>query len=539
LRISVIIALFISLVSWGHPGDTIVTNKNEKLTSYIPKSYSQDEKIDSLKKFLKFAPDLVFSATSKNPFYQTGLNINTGFQRVVKSGVRYSGEINLRSGLTTQGSIPYFSDPQTKSFVLSPIKDSVYEQPTNYYFDANGFLALNYKNISLDAGMGNPDIWYGIRNRNIFNSTYGISNPYARLNIKFSKSFSYSLRQDILREKMGNHFEPKGNVTHSLTYNHKGEYKFQARLFETVVYQMKDTLYNRGFEVEYLNPFLFFRPQEYNMGSADNILLGAEFNYRFKLKFKGKKYLYIPQKEVEISKLKGGLASDKAPPNFVYENVLISRIYGQILIDDFLLSAFRARNGWWGNKYGFNIGYRLDVYTYDSTNSITVAKTYSMEFTFMRPYVFSQTNPGIVYGNQGLPIAHPLGSNFAELYQDFWWTPHKKKISFDAFLQAYIKGVDSVGLKNSSFGGDIYRSYSKHPYEFNNKVGQGITLRTIQLGTRLSYKTNFDLKYLEHLFFYIEPRYRLMFFENHRQEDFFLTIGIQSNIWRNRDRLNY
>jgi hypothetical protein len=30
-----------------------------------------------------------------------------------------------------------------------------------------------------------------------------------------------------------------------------------------------------------------------------------------------------------------------------------------------------------------------------------------------------------------------------------------------------------------------------------------------------------------------------MFFENHRQEDFFLTIGIQSNIWRNKDRLNY
>ncbi len=500
MRISVIIALFISLVSLGHPGDTIVTNKNEKLTNILP-----DKKRDSLRKFLKFAPDLVFSTTSKKPFYQTGLSGLIGFQKIEKSSAAWGTYAYLRSGLTTQGSIPYFSDPQTKSFVLTPVKDSIYGQPTSLYFDIIGSFWYSYKNFNIESGVEQMKYpMYNFSSRSIFNSYNRIANPYVMIDLKFSESLNYSLRQDILREKIGNHFEPKGNVTHTLTYNHKG--KFKLRLFETVVYQMKDTLYNRGFEVEYLNPFLFFRPQEYNMGSADNILLGSEFSYSFK------------EKETQ-------------------KRSIFSTIYGQVLIDDFLLSAFRARNGWWGNKYGFNIGSRFFICPKDSSGNTKSYNHYTFEFTYMRPYVFSQTNPGIVYGNQGLPIAHPLGSNFAELYQEYKWQKVDKNFNIHAFLQAYIKGVDSVGLKNSSYGGDIYQSYSKHPYEFKNKVGQGITLRTVQLGTTLSYI--FSDKYFRDLCFYIEPRYRLMFFENHRQEDFFLTIGIQSGIWRNQDRLNY
>lgn len=502
MRIPVFIVFFVSLMSFGHPGDTIVTNKNEKFSNIIP-----TEKIDSFRRFLSFAPDLVFSATSKKPFYQTGMSGLIGFYKIEKSSAQWGAYADFRSGLTTQGSIPFFSDPQTKSFVITPLKDSIYRQSTSLYFDIIGSLWYSYKNFNISSGIGPQE--YHINNfgtRSIFNSYDRISNPYVMIDLKFSKSLNYTLRQDILREKVGHHFEPKGNVTHTLTYNHKG--KFKLRLFETVVYQMKDTLYNRGFEVEYLNPFLFFRPQEYNMGSADNILLGSEFLYSFKEKESQKRSVY-------------------------------STIYGQILIDDFLLSAFRARNGWWGNKYGFNVGSRFFIVPKDSSGHTKSYNSYTIEFTYMRPYVFSQTNPGIVYGNQGLPLAHPLGSNFAELYQEYLWQKMDNNFTFNAFLQAYIKGVDSVGLKNSSFGGDIYKSYSKHPYEFNNKVGQGITLRTIQLGTRLTYKCDFDLKYLQRLFFYIEPRYRLMFFENHRQENLFLTIGIQSGIWNNKDRLNY
>lgn len=501
MRKGLFILFFISIVSFSQKIDS-----NRVICNFPSSINSNHESIDSIKTSIQFAPDLVFSTTYKKPFYQSGLSLFINYEKVEKSGIEWGFRASLRSGLTTQGGLAYLSDPQIKSFLTQPLKDSIYGQLTSLYLDVIGNFYLNYKNFYLSSGIDHP--FSDFSKRSLFGSTGGIVSPNINMGLKFSKSISYNLRQDILREKIINHYEPKGNVTHSFTYNHKGKSRFKMRLFETVVYQIKDTLYNRGFEVEYLNPFLFFRPQEYNMGSADNILLGTEFEFIF-----GK------------------------------ENHNKSRLYGQVLIDDFLLSAFRARNGWWANKYGFKIGYNYSFIKLDSIQSIS-SNSYNIEFTFMRPYVYSQTNPGIVYGNQGLPITHPLGSNFAELYQHYSLEPCNSNFSFRTFLQSYIKGVDSVQLNSVSYGGDIYRSYIKRPYEYNNKVGQGITLRTVQLGLGFYYSLNTNKKYatkkhLQTLSLFVEPRYRLMFFENHRQADFFFAVGIQSHMWRNKDRLDY
>jgi hypothetical protein len=508
LRNILFILLFVSFISRGQKEDLKQNLSDSNLIVDLFDVNKKSENLnskDSVSTWIKFGPDLVFSITEHKPFNQSGLSINLGFNKIEKKGFKWGGNFNFRSGLTSQGSIPYFSDPQSRALSIQKLKEPIFKEPSNIYFDINAILYYNYRNISLFAGIDKLND--GFSSRSIFGSSYGISNPFARMEIKFNEVFSFNLRQDVLREKIGNHFEPKGKVTHSFLYNHKGKSKFQVRLFESVIYQIKDTLYNRGFEVEYLNPFLFFRPQEYNIGSADNILLGTEFQYTFKERL-----------------TKKGKYSTK--------------VYTQLLIDDFLLSAFRARNGWWANKYGFNLGLFTSFDKKDTLGKFTSKKSYTLDFTLMRPYIFSQTNPGIVYGNQGLPISHPLGSNFVELFQRFEWTPKNHNVRFDAFLQVYIKGTDSVGLKTTSYGGDIYKSYSKHPYEYNNRIGQGITLRGIQIGTRFSY-INLGLKSIQNLIFYIEPRYRFLFFENIRQTDLFVTIGIQSSLWNHIDRLNY
>ena len=503
MRILLFISLLSSFISLGQNTDTINEVSGGKVASFIDNIRGQSN--DSLSSFFRFSPDLVFSMTDHKPFYQSGLSFNSGFYKIEKNGGNWGGNFHFRSGLTSQGSIPYFSDPQARVFILQKLTEPIVGEPSNLYFDLNALLYYNYKNISLSTGIDKSND--GFSSRSIFGTSFGISNPYAQLELRFNKSFSFNLRQDILREKIGSHFEPKGKVSHSFLYSHKGKSRFQVRLFESVVYQIKDTLYNRGFEVEYLNPFLFFRPQEYNIGSADNILLGTEFQYSFKQK-----------------------TLNKGRSN--------TKVYFQILIDDFLLSAFRARNGWWANKYGFNIGLNTIFDRKDTLGKFISKKSYTLDLTLMRPYIFSQTNPGIVYGNQGLPISHPLGSNFVEVFQRFEWIPNKMNVRYDVFLQAYIKGTDSLGLKTTSYGGDIFKSYSKHPYEFNNRIGQGITLRGVQLGTRLTYQ-NKDQKKIQNMVFYIEPRYRFLFFENIRQTDFFLTIGIQSSLWNEMDRLNY
>ena len=65
----------------------------------------------------------------------------------------------------------------------------------------------------------------------------------------------------------------KWSSSHLLSYNVNNW--LNLSLFESVVWQDKDTLLNRGPDINYFNPFIFFRPVEYGIGSADNSLIGA------------------------------------------------------------------------------------------------------------------------------------------------------------------------------------------------------------------------------------------------------------------------
>ena len=84
-------------------------------------------------------------------------------------------------------------------------------------------------------------------------------------------------------------------------------------IFEAIIWQAKDTLYNRQFDVNYLNPIIFYRPVEYSLGSSDNALLGLN-------------------------------AKLKISNNY--------QLYAQFILDEFLLKEVFVVCGWWANKYG-------------------------------------------------------------------------------------------------------------------------------------------------------------------------------------------
>ncbi len=46
-------------------------------------------------------------------------------------------------------------------------------------------------------------------------------------------------------------------------------------LFEAIVWENADSLGHRGFDFNYANPVIFFRPVEFSVGSPDNVLLGV------------------------------------------------------------------------------------------------------------------------------------------------------------------------------------------------------------------------------------------------------------------------
>jgi hypothetical protein len=217
-------------------------------------------------------------------------------------------------------------------------------------------------------------------------------------------------------------------------------------LFETVIWLQKDTLLNRGLDINYLNPIIFYRPVEYALGSADNVLMGLNFRVRV-----GKQ----------------------------------TSIYSQIILDEFLLDQVKADTGWWANKYGGQVG----IKSYDIAG---IKGLYAQaEFNAVRPFTYSHGNSlrGLTpintiqnYGHANQPMAHPLGASF---YDYFAMVRYQK----DKWLFENKTNISEFGRDTSaqSLGSDLYKSYTLRAKEFRNTTAQGLHHILFQNELRVAY----------------------------------------------------
>ena len=417
------------------------------------------------------APDLNFA------YQQDAFRVKTGINIVVQANWKSKLAFisNYRVGYTNQATTIYESVLQPKAFFANPLKND-----QSIYHDVRGRVSYTpNKNLQFQTGIDH--LFIGEGDRSLFTGNQGVPNPFVQMRAKLWK-FEYHFIQQFWREGIYKRYSPKGNTTHYLSF--KANKKWSFGIFETVVYDMKDTLYNRGLEVEYLNPIVFFRPQEYNLGSSDNVILGLDFSYQHKK----------------------------------------SMFYGQVIIDDFFLKEMRARNRWWANKFGVQLGFKTWI---DKGENHYFVRT---EINTIRPFTYSQVNKNAVYGNSGMTIAHPLGSNFVEFYQEVAW--QRKDWKVQLWLQAYLKGLDSIPGAGLSLGGDIYQPYNNRPEEYNFTIGRGITTHVMQIGTQVS-KTILN----QNLQLFVEPRLRIVNSEGNVQNQFYFTVGFQRKL--GSDRRNY
>ena len=196
----------------------------------------------------------------------------------------------------------------------------------------------------------------------------------------------------------------------------------------------------RGCEINYLNPFIFFRPVEYSLGSPDNVLMGANLRARFL-----KRQVF----------------------------------YMQIVLDEFLFKEVLARKGWWANKQGFQVG--LKGYDLLGTKGLF----YQGEINYVRPYTYTHYQITQNYANFNQPLAHPLGANFMEalgrlIYQ-------KEKHSIEAKLIYAIYGTDT---DSTNYGGNVYKPYTSRPSEYGNHVGQGLKSTSVYAELKYSLLLN-------------------------------------------------
>jgi hypothetical protein len=361
---------------------------------------------------------------------------------------------------------------QSKSTLSFPIDSSL-----NQKIDLRGRVSYSPNQfINLQGGWDNQYIGEG--NRSLFLSDYGKPMGFglARLNfwrIEYLMLYQFMQEKNALNERIN-----KYASTHYISLN--AAKWLQIGIFESVVFQPKDTLLNRGFEAEYINPMIFYRPQEYALGSSDNVLLGIDA-------------------KVKIRRL---------------------TFYGQLMMDEFNLADIKGRTKWWANKYAVQMG--LKTYRQIQNNEFF----FRGEMNIVRPYTYSHLSVAQSYTNQNLPLAHPSGANFAEILFETKW--QKKKWSGELFVSYWLKGYNDT----LNYGGDVTVPYINRPLDdYGHTIGQGIGNNAFHAYLRVAYDVISKYK----LQAFTEVHYRYNTYLNEPQGQFLL--GIRSRLWN--DYRNY
>ncbi len=314
---------------------------------------------------------------------------------------------------------------RNRAFFYEPQANGQYN-----YLDVRGRVSYTPNHIfDFQAGLDQQFIGEGCRS--LLLSDYGKPYPFAMLRANFWR-VDYSVIYQFFHEHPASGGIDKFAATHYLSLN--ATRWLNIGIFETVLFQPRDGKLNRGFEAEYLNPVIFYRPQEYSLGSSDNVLLGMQASAR------------------------------------IGRNVL----YGQLMLDEFFLAEIRASNGWWANKFAVQAGIkgRTGKHLF-----------WRGEFNMARPYTYAHISSGLNYGQMGMPLAHPLGANFAEVLAELKW--QKRSLLLKLFASYTRRGYDPPG---SNYGSDIYQSYVSRPYDYGHYIGQGISRNSIHLMLSGSYR---------------------------------------------------
>lgn len=383
--------------------------------------------------------------------YGAGIALNSGYKRFSLQG----DFLFLRSQFPD-----YFLDYINRREVV-PSFGYALESSGHYNTFITNF-ALNYeasKYFTFSVGQGRNFIGDGYRS--LLLSDFGNSYPYAKIETQIWK-IKYTNLFTNYKSVFGSDGRP-GNFTNKYASTHYLEWQATKKLslgfFESVLWQAGDTLIDRGFDVNYLNPVIFYRPVEFSTGSPDRVLVGLNVKYE-------------PHKKVQL--------------------------YGQMVLDEFLLREVRAdvaqavrpdsarQHGWWGNKYGFQAGFKyFDAFGLGGLSL-------QGEVNLVRPYTYSHGTVLQNYAHFGQPLAHPLESNFFE-YLAFIRYDHDR---FRVELQTMValKGKDSHEGEN--FGGDLYKSYRTRPYSHGHYIGQGsphwIVYQGIDINAPLNKKRNLE-----------------------------------------------
>ncbi|WP_443936869.1 gliding motility protein RemB [Pedobacter sp. MW01-1-1] len=336
----------------------------------------------------------------------------------------------------------------------------------NRYIDTSGVIPgmVNVKNLSKDVTkdwayatailnytankyftftLGHDKNFIGDGYRSMLMSDVAAAYPYFKItstlgNVKYMAMWAQFQDPKSPEFSYDNGFRKKWGVFHYLDWNVNN--RLSLGFFDSVIWQDADSTGKRGFDPTYLNPIIFLRTVEGMNGSPDNALIG--FTGKYKL----------------------------------FSNLTL---YGQIALDEFTFSKAIAGNGYWGNKFAFQLGLRgFDAFKVKGLN-------YLAEFNTARPFTYSQRTSLLNYGHYVQALAHPMGANFRE-FVTIWNYQFKRWNFYGQFNYANY----GLNIGPLDYGQNINQSYNERFKDEGYKTGDGLGTNFYYGDARVSYTIN-------------------------------------------------
>lgn len=435
------------------PGGAALNTSLQPVLTYFYRNQTDFYHINNPDFTLRVNPVLLLQAGKDNDL--------GGLRYVNTRGVQIEGTIDQRLGFYTfltdnQEAVPgYVQDRiQRDSSPGAPVAPhegytkAFKSSGTAYdFFTARGgitYAATKHINVQLAHDRN----FIGNGYRSLILSDYSAPYFFVKLNTRIWKFNYQNLFAELTARRslsgLDSLFPKKYLALHHLSFDVTRN--FNVGVFEAEVSGGP----GRGLELQYLNPLIFYRAVEQQVGSKDNALLGLDFKWNIKHR---------------------------------------GQLYGQVVLDEFKLSEIRSGNGWWANKQAVQLGGKLLNVAGVSNLDLQV------EFNFIRPYTYQHTSAYTDYQHYQQPLAHPMGANLTEILGVLSYQPLLRLMLVGkAFytVQGLDYGLDAEG-RPINYGGNPLLPYDPHPMDFGNRTGQGNKSRLLHLDFTATYQPRLNL----------------------------------------------
>lgn len=396
---------------------------------------------DDYRIYADFLPDFQIGKDFQNS-RSTWLNTR-GFQVGGNVGEKFSFYLN---GFEDQGKFPsYINDFVVKN---QTVPGQGYGKLATDKQDWSYVTALlSYTpNKHLNLALGYDKNFIGDGYRSILLSDVASNYSFFRIraslgSVQYQTIFAYMLDPGAPKLTTDRRLGDRGKwmAAHYIDWNVTN--RLSLGFFQAITWADAEVEGKRGFDFNYIHPFIFLRPVENtNTSSPDKMRLG--FNAK-------------------------------------YEILEKTAVYGQFMFDEFTAKEFFSNKGYWANKWAVQLGFRgSDLFNVPTLN-------YLAEFNTARPYTYAHFDRISNYAHYNQPLAHPYGANFREtlglLNYSF------KKFDFQGQLLYANYGLDGTG---ENYGKDIFKDYTTRVANYGNHIGQGLSTDLYMIQGKVAYLLN-------------------------------------------------